>query len=524
MALLLVDDEPLVAQFLSKLLAPTGVELHLASNAEEALRLLDSTPLGCMLVDKNLPGMDGIALMGLARQKQPHLAFIVMTAYASTASAVEALRLGATDYLEKPFADLDLVVTKIEGALARKRVEFERHELLLKLRDFKTELGEKDRRVVQQRDEIELFNQILELRVRQATEDLHKQCSILEGALRRGADTHYAIGVHAESLLEDLLLIEVQDGQTRGALVRLRRRLEAHLELVRKASAKLEGPLDGKPEQPNGKPGAKPLESTHASEPVGAQTSAAPSRPRVLVVEDEDVIRLLVKKSLVGAGYDVVTAADGPSAIAQLERDSFDAVITDKNLPAPDGVVVARTARQRNPQAAIIIITAYASKNAAEELLDIGIDEHLSKPFELEYLSGRLPLLIARRRAKVRQSSPRKIRRVLVVEPEPKDRARMSTLLTSLGYLPIPRAQLETGLSADPPPEGLIVASEVLSESAKATLIAAQAHLPDLKVIFVSASEGIDDTINAILVGAADHLARPWDDPRLNTAIRKAFG
>src|ERR671927_2022622 len=100
---LIVDDEPVVAQVLKRVLPRQALRVTCVSNADEALDVMQRETFGCMLADKNLPGKDGLALIAEVRKLQPHCACIVMTAYASTSSAVEALRLGAADYLEKPF-------------------------------------------------------------------------------------------------------------------------------------------------------------------------------------------------------------------------------------------------------------------------------------------------------------------------------------------------------------------------------------------------------------------------------------
>jgi len=123
-SVLVVDDEPVVLQLFSRVLSEKGLRTRTASSAEEALKLLEQGGIACVLADKNMPGMDGIEMLRRVREAQPHCAFIVMTGYASTESAIEALRLGAVDYLQKPFEDLDLVAHRIEDAI--QRIETER--------------------------------------------------------------------------------------------------------------------------------------------------------------------------------------------------------------------------------------------------------------------------------------------------------------------------------------------------------------------------------------------------------------
>ncbi len=235
---LVVDDEPVVRTIFEKLLPPRGMPVIAAATGEEALEKLGAHPVGCVLVDKNLPGVDGLEVMRTARRLQPQAGCLLMTAYASTASAVEALRLGAMDYLEKPFPDLDLVAQKVEMALHNRRTEFERSRLLEEVRAFRAELANEKEAARAQRTEIELFNSVLENRVHQATEDLRKKCELLEEALRTNQDVDYALAVHVESILEYVNGVRLEGpdpvAEARAALSRIVRRLQAHLSLIRR--------------------------------------------------------------------------------------------------------------------------------------------------------------------------------------------------------------------------------------------------------------------------------------------------
>lgn len=233
---LVVDDEDSVLSVFEKLLPRRGLKVQTATTGEQALALIRGGRFGCLLVDKNLPGIDGIAVMREARKLQPYCACIMMTGFSSTASAVEALRLGATDYLEKPFDNLDLVVQKIEKALRARRAEAERDALFERIKSFESELTRQTEQVRQQHTEIEMFNKLLELRVRQANEDLQKKCSILESCINNNKDADYALLVHGESILEFVRQVSLGDEDpialARAAITRIERRLEAHVGLI----------------------------------------------------------------------------------------------------------------------------------------------------------------------------------------------------------------------------------------------------------------------------------------------------
>jgi two-component system, NtrC family, response regulator HydG len=111
---LVVDDEPLLREFLEETLRRAGHTVELASGAEEALRRIPLDPPDAILLDIRMHGRDGLSLLPELRLLCPEAPVIMMTGHGSLESAVSALRLGAFDYLTKPFP-----AEAIELALSR---------------------------------------------------------------------------------------------------------------------------------------------------------------------------------------------------------------------------------------------------------------------------------------------------------------------------------------------------------------------------------------------------------------------
>lgn len=109
--LLIVDDEPKLRAGLRDVLSLKGHHVEEAGSGHEALALLESTSYDLMVLDMRMPGMDGMEVMRRARKMHPDLPIIVLTAYASLQSAIAAVKLGAADYLLKPFDVEDLTAT-----------------------------------------------------------------------------------------------------------------------------------------------------------------------------------------------------------------------------------------------------------------------------------------------------------------------------------------------------------------------------------------------------------------------------
>src|SRR5215216_8146967 len=101
--ILIVEDELPNREILEAWFSDKGYTVDSAENAEQALNLLEEQEYSALLTDNKLPGMSGIELLSNVRVSWPDTAVILMTAYSSISTAVEAMRLGAEDYIGKPF-------------------------------------------------------------------------------------------------------------------------------------------------------------------------------------------------------------------------------------------------------------------------------------------------------------------------------------------------------------------------------------------------------------------------------------
>ncbi|MDD5558823.1 sigma-54 dependent transcriptional regulator [Candidatus Methylomirabilis sp.] len=118
--ILVVDDEQGMREFLTALLEHQGHQIIAASDGEQALELVTHQPPDLVISDVRMPKVDGIGLLTGIREKYPHLPVIMITAYASMDSTIQAMRLGADDYITKPFR-IDEIRLVVEKALARAR-------------------------------------------------------------------------------------------------------------------------------------------------------------------------------------------------------------------------------------------------------------------------------------------------------------------------------------------------------------------------------------------------------------------
>ena len=131
---MVVDDDAETLALLREVVAKEGYEVEIAEDAETALRRLGEWQPDLVITDIHMPGMDGLALLAAVREKAPDILVILLTAYGSLKTAVDAIKAGAFDYLSKPFVvdDIRLVVRR---ALEHKKLLRENRSLRDQLRE-----------------------------------------------------------------------------------------------------------------------------------------------------------------------------------------------------------------------------------------------------------------------------------------------------------------------------------------------------------------------------------------------------
>ena len=126
--LLIVDDDAAMRQMLASLFSEQGYAVREAATADAAMDLARERDLDAVLSDIRMPGMSGIDMVGELRRVRPDTPIVLMTAFGSIDSAVEAMRAGAFDYITKPF-EPEAVLMTLERALERRALEEENRRL-----------------------------------------------------------------------------------------------------------------------------------------------------------------------------------------------------------------------------------------------------------------------------------------------------------------------------------------------------------------------------------------------------------
>ena len=137
---LVVDDDASILGVVSEVLADDGYEPSTASSAKEAIELLKKNQFALVMTDIRLPGINGIGLLEHVKEVSPKIAVIMITSHGSMRTSIEAVRLGAYDYLLKPSEDLSFISNAAKRAIESYNLDLERSQLIRSLKLSNEEL------------------------------------------------------------------------------------------------------------------------------------------------------------------------------------------------------------------------------------------------------------------------------------------------------------------------------------------------------------------------------------------------
>ena len=111
---------------------------------------------------------------------------------------------------------------------------------------------------------------------------------------------------------------------------------------------------------------------------------------RILIAEDDDVLRNFLMRALGGDGHELTEAADGASALEALNHSNgnFDLLLTDVKMPVMDGIALALETGRSHPDVAIMLMTGYADQHERAHGLDALVHDVLAKPFSIDEITG----------------------------------------------------------------------------------------------------------------------------------------
>ena len=109
-------------------------------------------------------------------------------------------------------------------------------------------------------------------------------------------------------------------------------------------------------------------------------------KEKILIVDDEEIMRNFLLDVFMDEGYNLDSAADGTEALEKISKNQYQLIITDIRMPGVDGTQVLKKAKESDPHVEVIVITGYASPQTKQECLRLGAAYYLAKPFQINQI------------------------------------------------------------------------------------------------------------------------------------------
>jgi len=139
----------------------------------------------------------------------------------------------------------------------------------------------------------------------------------------------------------------------------------------------------------------------------------SPSRVRIAVVDDEEVMRRLVTEVLKGEGYQVSPFSNALQALEEVKKENFDLILTDLKMPGMDGMELIKSAHKVNPDVGAIFMTGYASLSSAREAVKEGAYDYILKPFDLNEVRISVAKAIDKKTSEQEKAREKELNRLL---------------------------------------------------------------------------------------------------------------
>ncbi len=371
--ILVVDDEKTVCDSIKKILSRKGYEVDNTLNADDAVQKMKENSYDLVITDLMMPKISGMELLQIVKEHYPELEVVVVTGYASIDTAVEATKLGAADYLPKPFTPQEL--TEITRKALERRSKERENKSKTKDTADKDEVS----------DIIDVDMPFSESEVAQST---------------------------SKEFVENLTHSDIP--QTKKAVKKT-----AYCELGHRECRRLvlegrecagECPIDKKAREKAAKAGKKTVIHTddlididmpfnlseieeytnsdyincldHSDVPRAALYGReATAKHNVLVVDDEPIVCHSLRRILNKQSCQVEEAFDVDAAMQKMKLNKFDLIFLDLKMPKRSGMEVLKTIKELYPDTPVIMITGYASIETAVEATKLGAFQFVPKPF-----------------------------------------------------------------------------------------------------------------------------------------------
>lgn len=416
-AILIIDDDPELSAWLKTLLTGPGREIYLAQSGAEAMALLEKHEVSLILLDLILPDTDGRNLLLKIRERlsTATIPVVVMTVKNAGQARPECLALGADEYLEKPL-NPEALQAAVSGRLRSGSDlvrEFRRDPLTgLPNRAAFHEAFDRARYVASVASE-PLALALIDLDHFQMVNDACGR-GVGDQVLRRAASViGRSLGpadVLARWSGEEFAVLFPKAGAAAGVQA-----LNRALEALRHESF---AAGDGRTVQVTFSAGVADVQPGQGVEEamveadrhlylakqggldrvVGPDDKVEAPRRRILIAEDDEMVRVVIRRLLEREGFEVTTCNDGSSALASAYENTYSMILSDILMPKVDGFELLQRLREtpETVRTPIVMLTSMGKDQDVHRGFELGADDYIVKPFSSSELLSRVRRLLSK--------------------------------------------------------------------------------------------------------------------------------
>ncbi len=374
MRVLVVDDEGSVCRSVEKILVRKGHTVEKSLTVADAIRALEANPaFNIILADLMMPQVGGLDLLRMAHERWPTIPVVIMTGYASIASAIEATKAGAIGYLPKPFTPDEL-----EAAIERSFIVMTPHT-----NPTPTAKAAPKPAPAPTPAPAQQVNDIIDV-------DMPFSRTEVTAATSANYVEHLTRSDMAVVTFCDLGQRTCKRYKSKGVckqpecpLVVSERRKKSQVVV----SAAVGDQIDV--DMPFSFAEVAAATSEAYADALGRGDMAMTGRwnpnkatgRRVLVVDDEPVVASSMRRALNRRGFRVDEAFSGNDALNRILNQMYDLVLLDMRMPDSSGLELLPTIKKHRPKLPVVMVTGYASIDTAVEAIQRGASDYMAKPF-----------------------------------------------------------------------------------------------------------------------------------------------
>ncbi|SPD72057.1 Protein with response regulator receiver domain [uncultured Desulfobacterium sp.] len=388
--ILVVDDEIGICRNVEKILSKNNYQVTHAQSAKVALEKMAKESYSLLISDIIMPEVDGIELLKRTKEQWPSTKVVMMTAYASTDTAMKAIRLGAEDYVPKPFTP-DGLRDKVEKVLSPKTILFPMKRERTDLLDGKVDIDLPfDRKELLKYVGKEYLKTLGPSDMPSIGRTLPKKKEIYCPFGQRICDVFAKLGHTCKAGTEK------EECPQKKAMERKAQRDYAGFDSTKLIGIDMPfnyaevisvaGPEFVKNLNRDGfsfipyhelKKNVAQMMANNRGELL---TTPEFSR-HILVIDDEVAVNNNIRKILSKKGYHVDQAITKAEAIRKIDESSYKLILLDLRIPGVRDLELLKIIRDKRPETKVIIVTGYANIETAVETAKLGAIDFLSKPF-----------------------------------------------------------------------------------------------------------------------------------------------